>query len=81
MQDSPLTQKRQNYLSNGERSQLVVGGRILGWVKDAIYMEQLISFEGRASKEGNRITIAFKKYWPLSFIFKPDLDIGIKRSF
>lgn len=53
----------------------------IGYVKDYIYLGQLISFKNRLDKEINRrIANAWKKFWSLKKIFKNKISLEIKRK-
>ena len=63
-------------ITNGVEAQISIGQELISYVEDYVYLGQVISFRNSSSKEvKRRITIAWRKFWNLSFIL---LDKSLK---
>ncbi|CAK1591386.1 unnamed protein product [Parnassius mnemosyne] len=69
-------------MTNSTKSNITINGDSLEYVKDYIYLGQVISIEDQMPKEINlRIATGWKKYWSLKEIVKSkDLNMSIKRK-
>ncbi|CAK1595505.1 unnamed protein product [Parnassius mnemosyne] len=69
-------------MTNSTKSNITINGDSLEYVKDYIYLGQVISIENQIPKEINlRIATGWKKYWSLKEIVKSkDLSMSIKRK-
>lgn len=69
-------------MTNGTEKSLTIDGENIEFVRDYIYLGQLISFENRTENDINRrIAIAWKKFWNLKEIMKnKEINIEIKRK-
>lgn len=58
---------------------ILLEGKRLRWVESTVYLGQLLSFHNGTLKEVNRrISIAWKKYWSLKFVFKSAMRTELK---
>lgn len=62
--------RKTRIMSNNSKIPIPVNGMMMEYVEEYIYLGQIISFDGRGSKEvKRRINSTWKKYWSLKKIF------------
>ncbi len=65
--------------SNFQDDHLIVNGKKIQRVNEAVYLGQVTSLEGRTEKEVNRrLTLSWNKFWKLKHIFKGPFKNEIK---
>ena len=69
-------------LTNGEPKDIIVANEKIEYVREYVYLGQLVSFENNTGKEvQRRITLAWKKYWSLKEIMKNStINLNIKKK-
>ena len=74
-----INSQKTKIMSNTKRNQIIRIGNCDIEIDELIYLGKLICMESQTEKEINkRITLAWKKYWSLSHIFKGLFSIKSK---
>ncbi|CAG9094113.1 unnamed protein product [Plutella xylostella] len=76
-----MNKSKTKIMTNGEEKNTTIGSGNIEYVKEYIYLGQLISFDNAISKEiDRRITLGWKKYWLHKDIFKSNLPVHLKQK-
>lgn len=77
-----LNGSKTKIITNGETRDVIIEGERIEYVKDFVYLGQLVSFENPTEKDiQRRIALAWKKYWGLKEIMKnKEIKIDIKKK-
>ncbi|CAK1581415.1 unnamed protein product [Parnassius mnemosyne] len=79
--EAGLEMNRQNckIMTNGEHKPIGLGGTLLEYVEDFIYLGQVMSFKNNQDMViEQRINKSWKKFWSLKFIMKSDPCLKLK---
>ncbi|PZC70710.1 hypothetical protein B5X24_HaOG215026 [Helicoverpa armigera] len=76
-----MNTEKTKIMTNKQQRNIKIGNELLEYVKEYIYLGQVISTEDQNAKEINlRIATGWKKYWALKEVMKcKDLGMAIKR--